>query len=86
MVRQELGGGQVAQGLMRPDMVIGVLPGPQGRPESAELEPAFVAFIELLGMGPLGSLHMAVEFGRAWRQDKQPEAPPLARLLEIRLR
>lgn len=59
MVREELGRGQGAEGLMRPDMVRGVLPGPQGRPEGAELELAVVTFIALLGLDPLGAPMMS---------------------------
>ena len=39
--------------------------------------------VKLLGVGAVGTLHSAVEFGGAGRQDEQVEATLLAGLLEL---
>src|SRR5215217_2078619 len=46
-----LGGSQVAQGLMRPGMIVRLLPDPQRRLERRQREIAVVELPELLAMG-----------------------------------
>ena len=65
---------KVAESLVRADGVVGALPGKELTVEDRELEGVGDDFIELLGMGTLGALDMAVEFGGAGRQDEQQEA------------
>ena len=64
---------KVAESLVRADGVVGALPGKELTVEDRELEGVGDDFIELLGMGTLGALDMAVEFGGAGRQDEQQE-------------
>ena len=65
---------KVAKSLVRADGVVGALPGTELTVEDGELEGVGDDFIELLGMGTLSALDMAVEFGGAGRQDEQQEA------------
>ena len=68
LVKQVLVWGQVTQGLVRTDVIVDLFPSPQGLIQGHDLEVAIKEFVELLGMGALGSLHMTIELGRPWRQ------------------
>src|SRR3990172_4720821 len=75
--------GEPCQGLVWAEGVVEALPGMQGWPHRGEIQVAVIALPELLGMGALGALHMAVEFGRAGREDEEAETCLSARLLEV---
>src|SRR3989337_1461854 len=78
-------GRPVAQGLMRSDGVVHLLPG-QELPIELWYRPVQVPdFVELLGVGPLGAFYRAVELGGAGRQDEEADAPLLPSLLELGL-
>ena len=72
------------QGLVA-NCIVDMLPGQEGLPQGGDLEIAIVDLVELLGVGTLGPLHMAVELGGAGWQDEEPYAQLLAGLLEISL-
>ena len=67
---------------MRPDVVVGVFPNPQSRPQGAQLQISVVALVKLFAVGALRPLHMPVELRRARREDKQGDLTPLALLLK----
>ena len=72
-----------AQGLVGPEGVVEFLPGQEGRPNRGQLQVAIVALPELLYVGPMGPLHLAIELGATGRQHKQTEASLLAGLLKL---
>ena len=49
--------------------VVEMLPVAEGRADCGQVQIPIVALPELLGVGPLSPLDMAVELGGAWRQD-----------------
>jgi hypothetical protein len=73
------------QGLVGANCIVDMLPGQEGLPQGGDLEIAIVDLVELLGVGTLGPLHMAVELGGAGWQDEELYAQLLAGLLEISL-
>ncbi len=75
--------GKVTENLVRADGVVDAFPSPEIAIEGREVERVGDDLIELLGMGTLSALDMAVEFGGAGRQDKQPQATLLASLFEL---
>ena len=77
------GGSQVAQGLMRPGMIVRLLPGPQRRLERRQREIAVVELPELLAMGAVEPFDVAVELGRARGQHEQSQPALLAGRLEL---
>ena len=60
----ELMGGEVAQGLMGSNGVVGPLPCLQFLVQGGHLQGELHDFIELLRVGALGAFHGAVELGR----------------------
>src|SRR5688500_2173940 len=80
-----LGGGAVAEGLVRPDMIVVLLPSPQRRPQRGQLEIAVVERPELGAVGAVDALHMAVELGRPWGQDEEGNRPFLTGRLELEI-
>jgi transposase len=79
---EELLRSSVAEGLMGADGVVGPLPVLEFLVERGDLERAGGDLIKLLRMGALGALDRAVEFGRAGRQDKEPQPALLAGVFE----
>src|SRR5829696_8397579 len=78
-----LGGGAVAQGLVRPDVIVVLLPRPQGRLQRGQFEIAVIELPELGAVGAVHSLHMAIELRRTWRQDEEGNRPFLTGRLEL---
>ena len=78
--------GEVAQGLVGPHGVVGVLPGQEVLVQDGHLYGEVSDFVELFRMGALCPLHETVELGRVRRQGKGAEAPALAFRLKGRLR
>ena len=62
--------GKVTESLVRADGVVDAFPSPEIAIEGGELKRVGDDFIKFLGMGTLGALDMAVEFGRAGRQNE----------------
>ena len=60
---QILEGSQIPQRLVGPNVVVDSLPLLERLVQRNDLQVVRVDFIELLGMGPLGPLHMAIELG-----------------------
>ena len=82
---QVLVGSEVAESLVGSDVIVGVFPLLQGLVEWGNLQVAVVEFVELLGMGALGSLHRAVELGASGRQNKEAYTALEASCLELGL-
>lgn len=61
---------------------IRILPMPKLLVEFRDLKGKFCDLIEFFGVGPLGTLHTAIELGRTRRQHKQKDTSPLAFLLK----
>src|SRR5215212_9366503 len=77
------GGGAIAQGPMGPDVIVVLLPRPQGRPQRGQLEIAVRELPELGAVGAVYWLHMAVELGRTWGQDEEGNRPFLTGRLAL---
>jgi len=60
---EELGRGEIAEGLVRPDGVVGALPGQELAVQGGGLQEEGGALIELLRVGALGALDAAVQLG-----------------------
>jgi hypothetical protein len=78
--------GELAERLMRADMVVDGLPREQRRPQLLESKVAVVAFIELLLMRPMASLHPPVQLGAVRWQHEERQRERRTRLLELRLK
>jgi hypothetical protein len=68
--------------LVGPKMVVSPFPFLKGSIEMDYLHISIIDLVELLSVGPLGSLHMAVKFGGAGWQDEKSYPSLLAGLLE----
>src|SRR5207253_4189335 len=68
---------------MRADGIVDFIPVAYFAIEFFHLQGAGGYLVELLGVGAIGAFDSAVEFGRAWGQDEQMEAPLLASLFEL---
>ena len=79
---EELLRSSVAPGLMGADGVIGPFPGLQLLVERGDLERAGGDLIALLRVGAVGTFDVAMELGRAGRQDEPAQAALRAGLLE----
>jgi hypothetical protein len=79
---EELGRGEVAEGLVGALVVVGVFPFSEGVVDGADLEAALVELVELLGVGALGAFDGAIEFRAARRQDEEPDVSLPASLFE----
>ena len=67
--------GEVAEGLVGADGVVGPFPGSEFLVQGGDGERTREDFLELLGRGSGGALDAAIELGRARRQDKQAGPP-----------
>lgn len=70
---------------MGPNRIVDPLPGQEGFVQGNHPQFAVIEFIKLLGVGPLGPLHVAVQLGGAGREDKELDALVLAGLLKVGL-
>ena len=75
-------GSEIPQSLGWADGVVDVLPTEESLIEGRYLHVAVIKLVELFGVGPLGSLHTAVELRGAWWQDKQSDFSILAGFLK----
>ncbi len=82
MMRQELGGRQIAQRLMRPYFIGDLFPLSLGRAEGGEVEVAGIGLVELFGVRALCAFDATIELRRAGRQDEEANPPLPARLFE----
>lgn len=82
MMREELSGRQIAESLMRADVIVDVFPLSLGRAQRREIKVARVRLVELFRVGAIGAFHVAVELGRVRRQHKQTDAPLLTGLFK----
>jgi hypothetical protein len=80
------GGGQVAQGLVRPIMIVRLFPLPQRRLERRQFEIAVVELPEFLAVGAVAALDVPVELRGAGRQHEQvqPSLLPAVSISEPR--
>jgi hypothetical protein len=76
----------VIKGLVRTDPIVGSFPLPQGSVETGEIQIPIVDFIELLDVGPMGSLYMAVQFRTSGWQDKETDLVGFAGLFKVCLK
>src|SRR5688572_12481097 len=76
--------GQVAQRLVRPDVVVDLFPGPEQRVMRGELLGDLHEVVELLSMCPVGAFDLTIQLGTARRQDEEVNPQRLARGLEGR--
>ena len=79
---EELGGGEVAEGLMGADGIIGMFPGAEFTIQGGEFESGRGDFIKFLGRGTVGTFDVAVELGGARGQEEEFKAPFPAGLFE----
>ena len=79
---EELGGGEIAEGLVRPDGVVSALPGHELAVQGGDLQGEGGDLMELLRVGALGALDAPIQLGRARGQDEEVDAACLAGLLE----
>src|SRR5437660_6958351 len=80
---EELQRSSVAQGLVRADGVVGALPSQQLAVHFQQVPALRSDFVEFLVVGAMGTLDMAIEFGRTRRQHEQRQPPELTGLLEF---
>ena len=80
---EELGGGEVAEGLVGADGIVGMLPGAEFRVQGGKGEVGGGDLLELLGMRTLSAFDVAVEFRGTWGQDEKFQTPRLAGGLEL---
>ena len=71
---QEFLGGEIAQGLMRADGIVGSFPSFEFTVELGKRERAGGDLMEFLRVGTVGALDLAVEFRRARGQHEQAQA------------
>jgi hypothetical protein len=71
---EKLGGRQITQSLMRPDVIVEVFPVSLGCTEGRQIIVAEIAFVEFFGMGALRAFDGAIQFRGAGRQDEEAEA------------
>ena len=67
---------------MRPNTVINIFPSPKFGVQFGHIPWHLIDFIEFLDMSAVGALDAAIEFGTAWWQDEEPDAPFLTGALE----
>lgn len=68
---EELGWGEVAEGLVRADVVVGVFPGEEVGFEAGDGRWSIGAVVELFAEGAVGAFDTAVELGAAGRSSKR---------------
>ena len=71
---EELGGAEVAEGLMGAGDVVEVFESAKGLAKSADCGGGVGAVIELLPVGAVGTLDVAVELGAPWWQLEEADA------------
>src|SRR5262245_27130576 len=79
MLTQILGRGQLAEGLVWSDMVVGVFPAPEVAVDFGDSpgDLSFDELVELTAMGPVGALHVGVELWGVRRQQVEGQVKPL---------
>ena len=82
MMREELGRSQIAERLVRSNVIVGVFPGTLCCAKCREVQLSGIGFIKLFGVGAVGPFHGAVELRRTRGQDEQPNAAVLTGLLK----
>src|SRR5262245_50729543 len=73
---------QIAEGLMRANVIVDLFPVALREPQGGQVELAGIGLIEFFGMGPVRPFHGPIEFGGAWREDEEPNALLLAGLFK----
>ena len=74
--------GLAVESLVRADAVVDGFPFAKGAVEGLDLQIAVVDIVELLDVGSVGALDMAIELGGARGQDEEADAPLLTGVFE----
>lgn len=80
---EELGGGKLAEGLVRADVVVGVLPGAEVDFEAGDGGGGVRAVVELFPVGAVGTFDSAIEFRTAGREFEEEDTFLLAGIFEL---
>ena len=74
---EERGGGEVAEGLVGADGMVGMLPGAEFSVQGGQGEVGGGDLVELLGVRTPSAFDVAVEFRGTWGQDEEFQTPLL---------
>lgn len=80
---KELGRGEIAERLVGPDVVVGMLPGAQFAPEAGHGRGGIRAVVELFFVGPVRPFDSAVELWAMRWQDEEQDSARFTGSLEV---